>query len=498
MSEENDILDHSSSDSSEDDPVAAAEASEAEVLRDLDAEETEKLVQLRDMIGIDDVAVCRALLESKGWDLEATAREQLGIPQDHRQEAEEDRRRREINRPLQATPEAHNVRVVRAAPVRGAAAAAGGRGGGMGLLGSIVNWGVYLFSLPVVLPFRLAQSIFGFLSHTLGLRALPDLRRNGNVPLNPLQDVRDFVDTFKRAYSVGAIDVPDFRPVTYSQALDEAKRDLRFLLVYLHSQEHQDTASFCRDTLCHRTFLDFVSSHEMLVWGCSVDSGEGHRVSQAMRESTYPFLAVIVLRQNRMMMVGRIEGACLPQPLTQKLEEIVRDNEAYIVAARVDREERNLTQSIRAEQDAAFQETLRQDQEKERKKQEAEEEKRRQEEAERQLIREEQDRRDRIRQMKIDLVTEIPEEPACDHPEVLRILIKLPGGQRLERRFLKSQSMKYLYYFVFCHPDSPDEFDITTNFPKKVLRCKPDEEPLTFEESGIGQSTMLFVHDLEA
>ena len=81
-------------------------------------------------------------------------------------------------------------------------------------------------------------------------------------------------------------------------------------------------------------------------------------------------------------------------------------------------------------------------------------------------------------------------------------MIKLPEGQRLERRFFKHQSLKYLYYYVFCHPDSPDEFDITTNFPRKVLDCKPTTEnasdPPSFEQAGLGQSTMLFVNDLEA
>jgi FAS-associated factor 2 len=31
-------------------------------------------------------------------------------------------------------------------------------------------------------------------------------------------------------------------------------------------------------------------------------------VSQALRENTYPFLALIVLRQNKMTVVARIEG----------------------------------------------------------------------------------------------------------------------------------------------------------------------------------------------
>ena len=32
----------------------------------------------------------------------------------------------------------------------------------------------------------------------------------------------------------------------YFQALNDAKRELRFLLVYLHGNDHQETENFCR------------------------------------------------------------------------------------------------------------------------------------------------------------------------------------------------------------------------------------------------------------
>ena len=68
--------------------------------RDLTHEEMDKLVQLQDITGIDDLNICRALLESKNWDLEATAREQLNLP-----EANQDREQRPP-RPLEPHPEA--------------------------------------------------------------------------------------------------------------------------------------------------------------------------------------------------------------------------------------------------------------------------------------------------------------------------------------------------------------------------------------------------------
>ena len=182
----------------------------------------------------------------------------------------------------------------------------------------------------------------------------------------------------------------------------------------------------------------------MIFWGCSVSYPEGHKVSEALRESTYPFLAVIVLRQNRMVVVGRREGSIEPTPLIDWLEHTIREYEAFIVAARADRDTRNFNREIRSEQEAAFAETLRQDQEREeqrleeeRRKQEEEDERKRLEEDEKRKLNEEHERKMRIQRMKIDLAEEIPEEPDKQCPESIRILIKLPGGQRLERRYVR-------------------------------------------------------------
>jgi FAS-associated factor 2 len=130
------------------------------------------------------------------------------------------------------------------------------------------------------------------------------------------------------------------------------------------------------------------------------------------------------------------------ESLTERLEVVIRDNEAYIVAASAERAERNINAEIRQEQDAAFQATLRLDQERERQKLEAEEAKRHEEEAEKARIQADIDRKENIARQKIELASEIPDEPPVNEPTAVRIVIKLPEGQRLERRFHKSQSLK--------------------------------------------------------
>jgi hypothetical protein len=62
-------------------------------------------------------------------------------------------------------------------------------------------------------------------------------------------------------------------------------------------------------------------------------------------------------------------------------------------------------------------------------------------------------------------------------------------------------SLQAVFYFVFCHPASPDTFEIATNFPKRVLNCAPQGEGShiqTFKEAGLRCREVLFVYDLEA
>jgi FAS-associated factor 2 len=61
-------------------------------------------------------------------------------------------------------------------------------------------------------------------------------------------------------------------------------------------------------------------------------------------------------------------------------------------------------------------------------------------------------------------------------------------------------SFQAVFYYVFCHPASPDTFEIATNFPKRVLNCAPQEGShiQSLKEAGLRCREVLFVYDLEA
>jgi len=442
----------------------------------LSQEQLEKLLQFQDLTGLEDMDQCRRVLEMHNWDLEVAVQDTLNM-QDHS--------------PPPPPPPLPQTRNHTPMPLNrpnyfyhGVFSRDSVQNSGF------VGWAYFL----ALFPFRfLYATLFSLVD--LAVRILrPDTRR---AITDPVTDVVSFISSYESQYGTRH---PVFYRGSYSQVVNDAKRELKFLLVYLHGDNHQHTTEFCEKTLGNEEVISFVNTN-MLFWACSVSSTEGYKASQILRENTYPFLAVIVLKDNRMSVIARIEGMVGPAELVRRIQRSMEDNERFLAAARAERNERTLTQTIRRQQDEAYQESLRQDQEKEKKRREELELLAQAEQERRDKEANVQRRIDEIRRMKIELSDQVPDEPAVDHPDTIRIVIKLPQGTRLERRFIRSQSLKYLYYFVFCHPESPDEFQIITNFPRTVLPCQPtsdNPEPLSFSEYGLGRSELFFVHNLAA
>lgn len=267
------------------------------------------------------------------------------------------------------------------------------------------------------------------------------------VATDPLGDVLKFI----QEYNVRYPSHPVFYQGTYAQALNDAKRELKFLLIYLHSetsspqiqsgqQRITETTNFCRNTLSNRDVIDYINRN-MLLWACDVSSPEGYRVSHSINARSYPILVMIALRDNKMTVMGRMEGDCTPEELLTRMRRVVSDNERWLNAARHERLERSLTQTLRAQQDVAYEESLRADQEKERKRQ-IERENQERIEKEIQAEHDAEERRLELKErLKMELVHRVPSEPAESVGNAISIVFKLPNGMRITRRFLKTNSL---------------------------------------------------------
>jgi FAS-associated factor 2 len=205
-------------------------------------------------------------------------------------------------------------------------------------------------------------------------------------------------------------------------------------------QRITETVNFCRNTLSNPEVIDYVNKN-MLLWGCDVTSPEGYRVSHSINARSYPILVIIALRDNKMTIMGRLEGDCTPDELLTRMRRVVNDNDRWLNAARHERLERSMTQTLRAQQDVAYEESLKADQEKERRKELEREEQRR---IERELQEEkdaEQRRLELKERLKMELVHSVPSEPAEDDANSISMIFKLPNGMRITRRFLKNHSL---------------------------------------------------------
>ncbi|XP_045477648.1 FAS-associated factor 2 [Harmonia axyridis] len=436
----------------------------------LTSDQTEKVLQFQDLTGIEDITVCRDVLQRHQWNLEVAVQEQLnmreGRPSVYASES----------RPPAVVTDHLGQHIYYTPPSDGS---------GSGLRGFIQNLIGFFYNICY-------NTIITFLQIGQRLLGIENQRR-----IEPLQEVIEFI----QEYDEKICDThPVFYQGTFSQVLNDAKRELRFLLVYLHNSSYAEAEKFCRETLSNTDVITYVNT-QFMYWACTVNSQEGRRVKGVIRMSTFPSVCVLVLKEGRMTVVGRVEGFHDSNTLLQRLRTIVSDFEVNLIQARSQRFEASLNRSIRATQDEAYQESLKADQEKERRR---EEERRFLQEQERQLALErqaEEERRESIAKEKIESVSKVPNEPDPSDPDAVHVVFKLPCGLRLDRRFLKTHSLEVVFYFVFCHPKAPDSFEITTNFPKRVLNCRPKfpgEKVLTIEEAGLRNKEVLFISDLDA
>ena len=186
---------------------------------------------------------------------------------------------------------------------------------------------------------------------------------------------------------------PAFFDGDFASAWLAAHTQYRFLAIYLHSPCHQDSTIFCRDVLCQPQVSEFLSQN-FIVWAGDVSEPEAYRLSNQMGVPSFPFVAVVLCpKQNsesfvRMLLHPSPEDPQLRalgvqpprQPLVVKYDELVDaerllaqlrravDNESiHLTAMRLEQEELNSSRAMREEQDQAYNEALREDEEKERK-----------------------------------------------------------------------------------------------------------------------------------
>lgn len=318
--------------------------------------------------------------------------------------------------------------------------------GGVGLIAGSIRLGAWVAG--------------GVLSRSLSILGLAQGGGGGGDRLLELPpsaaEAADFVAEFEREFGAGR--GPHFVAEGFADALQRAQREYKLLFVYLHSPDHPDTPAFCGGCLCAEPVAAFIDEN-FVAWGGSIRRTEGFKMSNSLNASRFPFCAVVMASTNqRIVLLRQIEGPKSPEEMITTLQGAVEECSASLVAARIDAEERLNNQRLREEQDAAYRAALEADQARERQRRE-EQEKREREAAEAERKRKEEEEAQeraaqeaaekeaalaRRRQEKAMALGAEPEKG----PDVTRVLIRFPTGERKERRFNSSTTITSLYDYV--------------------------------------------------
>ena len=95
----------------------------------------------------------------------------------------------------------------------------------------------------------------------------------------------------------------------------------------------------------------------------------------------------------------------------------------------------------------------------------------------------------------------LPDEPSEDNPDVCRIILRYPDGEKtIERRFLKTEKVNVLYIFVkskgreiFLEQESND-FDLIFGFPPKNLDNSKNN---SLEDEGLFPNAIIQIRELD-
>jgi FAS-associated factor 2 len=315
--------------------------------------------------------------------------------------------------------------------------------------------------------FGLFSFLFPFLPRALRPATTAGTARRANTAGRRSLKPRDASARLKREFEeeYGSNSLPFFEG-GYAQALDLAKKDLKFLLIILLSPEHDDTSSFIRDTLLSAEVQTFINdpSTNIILWTGDVRDSEAYQVSSALHCNKFPFTAVVAndpaVSSTNMSVIARVTGPMDASIYLAKIRNTISTHGEQLARVRASRNEQNFERTLRQEQDSAYERSLAQDRERARLKKEAEAaaaegERRKKAEAE---------AAETLAKVKLQWrkwrASRIEPEPSADTKDVVRIAIKMPEhleAARVTRRFKGQDDIEKLYAFVECYEFLGDE-----------------------------------------
>ncbi|XP_021377246.1 FAS-associated factor 1-like [Mizuhopecten yessoensis] len=280
-------------------------------------------------------------------------------------------------------------------------------------------------------------------------------------------------------------------------------KDRKLLAVYLHHDNSILSNVFCSQILCMETIVNYLCGNFITwAWDVTQETNNARFISIAKKEfgsivaaqirgqkpDQLPLLMIVSRSRASNEVLDMIPGTVTLDELMMRLMQNAENFHLQQQADIKEEDEREARDSIRQEQELAFQESLATDRAKAEAKRQGEEmEQIRQMEEER-VKKEEEDRKQAIQESALMHIRDEPPE-SCEEA-VSRIRIRTPNGDNLQRRFYASDKLKYLIYFITSQGFHTEEFKILTTFPRRDV-SQLDEEKTLEELKMFPQETLI-------
>lgn len=307
-----------------------------------------------------------------------------------------------------------------------------------------------------------------------------------------------------------AATLPTEHPVllggTLKDALQHCKEVRKFLVVYLHSSIHQDAQTFLEKVFCNEAVVSLLNRN-FVVWAGDVSSPGAYYTALTLSIDGFPSIGVyspyaFIPRTHAAFMSagGRpfdfykfadICNSVDPDQVLGMLTGVLEQYTPWISAVERVAREAVANRQLMEDQDAAYLEAVRADEElarqeevreieeriqRERAEEEALAESLRQEEealAERhrleESLRQEEMAAAALERERQKAAQRLASEPAADHPDAVQITFRAVDSSRATRRFYQDDTVKTLYDFVRTIESTPADFTLVVPFPRRSL-----------------------------
>lgn len=288
---------------------------------------------------------------------------------------------------------------------------------------------------------------------------------------------------------------------SFQDAIAEAKSSYKFLVVYLHSEAHQDTGNFVEKVFCDQTVIE-VLNRNFVVWAGDVSLAGPHLVSVKLQIDGFPALCVfspsIFVPQSHLAVL-RDAYVQLPlqlykladtsnntdlEDILHMLTGVVDQYSGWINAIRRTAREAAANRQLLEDQDNAYEASLRRDEERAQAEALEAEQRRERERLElAQLAAAQEEERLRLEEEEMEAaravaeltesreraILRLAEEPSPDDPNAVSITFRTTDANRYTRRFLDTHTVESLYDFCRTLDSTPAQFSLATPYPRRTL-----------------------------